>query len=77
MKVAVSLPTPLFEQAESSAARLGLNRSQLFARALEEFLLREEGDPVTARLDALADEIGGGYGRGAGQRIIDAGDWEW
>lgn len=77
MKVAVSLPTPLFEQAETSASRLGLNRSQLYARALEEFLLRQGGDPITARLDALADELGAGNGRHAGRRLIDAGDWEW
>ncbi|HET7387117.1 MAG TPA: hypothetical protein VFJ19_10700 [Nocardioidaceae bacterium] len=77
MKVAVSLPTPLFEQAEESAAQLGLNRSQLYARALEEFLRGQGADPVTTRLDALAEEMNGDSGAVAGRRLVESGAWEW
>lgn len=77
MKVAVSLPLDLFDQADRAAARLGLNRSQLYAYALEEFLRARCGDDVTARLDELADEFGGSDGSAAARRLIDTGGWEW
>jgi hypothetical protein len=77
MKVAVSIPTSLFERADESAARLGINRSQFYARALEAFVLDPETDPVSCRLDELADETGPVDGRAAARRLIDAGTWEW
>lgn len=76
MKVAVSLPQELSEQADETAARLGLNRSQLVARALREFLARQADDPVTAELDELADQFEGGGGE-VGRRLIERGAWEW
>lgn len=77
MKVAVSLPDELFQRADESAARLGVNRSQLYARALEDFLRRQGSDPVTARLDELAAEGALPEGAVAGRRLIDGGAWEW
>lgn len=77
MKVAVSLPDGLFERADESAARLGLNRSQLYARAIEEFLLSQGNDPVTALLDAIADEVSSDYGAAVGRQLIAVGAWEW
>lgn len=59
------------------AWRLGLNRSQLYAKAIEEFLEEQAEDPVTRRLDEVADELGEGFGAAAGQRLIDQGAWEW
>jgi metal-responsive CopG/Arc/MetJ family transcriptional regulator len=43
MKTAISLPDPLFEEAERLAARLGVSRSELFRRAMEK-LLRDYND---------------------------------
>ena len=77
VKVAVSLPDDLFARADETASRLGLNRSQLYARALEEFLRTRGGDPVTAKLNELADELDAGAGSGTGRRLIDTGAWEW
>ncbi len=77
MKVAVSIPAGLFERADESAARLGLNRSQLYARAIEEFLRSEGNDPVTARLDEIADELNSNQGAALARRLIDVGAWEW
>jgi metal-responsive CopG/Arc/MetJ family transcriptional regulator len=53
MKTAVSIPDALFEAADRAARRLGLSRSQLYARALERFLGEEPDDAVTARLDEV------------------------
>jgi len=81
VKVAVSVPDALHVRAEEVAARLGLKRSQLYARAVEEFLLAHDEDVVTAALDALAGEAAssgaGRSGRTVGQGLIDSGDWEW
>ena len=78
MKVAVSVPDELFQRADEAASRLGLNRSQLYTRAIEEFLLAQgEVDPVTRRLDELADELDTGFATSAGRRLIEQGAWEW
>ncbi|HDH03027.1 MAG TPA: ChpI protein [Actinobacteria bacterium] len=53
MKTAISLPDALYERAENVAGGLGIARSHLYARAIEEFLDRYEGKRVTAALDAL------------------------
>ena len=60
MKVAISVPDPLFRQAESAARRLRIPRSQLYARALEAYLSRQHRSGVTDRLNAV-------YGAGRGE----------
>lgn len=77
MKVAVSLPDQLFADADAAASRLSISRSQLFARALEQFLASQEADPVTERLDELADELAAGSGIQVGRRLIDQDLWQW
>lgn len=76
MKVAVSIPDELYEQADATAHRLGMNRSQLYARAVTEFLGAQGEDPVTKKLDELAAELGI-VSPAVGRRLIDAGSWEW
>lgn len=53
MKTAISLPDSLFQSAERIAARLGIPRSQLVARALEEFIQHHQSDQITERLNAI------------------------
>jgi len=38
MKTAISLPDPVFNQAEALAQQLGLSRSELYTRALQAYL---------------------------------------
>jgi metal-responsive CopG/Arc/MetJ family transcriptional regulator len=53
VKVAVSIPNPLFEAADQLATHRKASRSQLYAEALE-LLLATAGDTdVTARLDLV------------------------
>lgn len=73
----MSVPDELFERADDMASRLGLNRSQLYTRAIEAFMDAQGEDPVTRRLNELADELGTGSGAETGRRLIDQGAWEW
>jgi metal-responsive CopG/Arc/MetJ family transcriptional regulator len=57
MKTAVSLPDELFDEADDFAERTQLSRSELYARALREYLQRHDEDRITAQLNMLADEI--------------------
>lgn len=59
MKVAISVPDGLFAEAEEAARRLGLSRSQLYARALAALLEQQRARDITAALDRVysrADE---------------------
>jgi metal-responsive CopG/Arc/MetJ family transcriptional regulator len=53
MKTAISLPDQLFITAEQIADRLGLARSQLFARALEEFIEHHSKEDITKKLNEV------------------------
>lgn len=53
MKTAVSIPNPVFEAAEELAQRLGVSRSELYARALSDFLEKRLDRRVTDRLDEV------------------------
>lgn len=53
MKTAVSIPDELFESAEALARRLGMTRSELYAKALRDYLREHRGDGITERLDEV------------------------
>jgi len=77
MKTAVSIPDEVYRDADRAAGRLGWSRSQLYTRALQEFLEHQGDDPVTAALDALADDVETQRSPNIGRGLIDAGKWEW
>jgi metal-responsive CopG/Arc/MetJ family transcriptional regulator len=53
MKTAISLPDDLFRLAETTARKLKMTRSQLYATAIREFLDRRRTDKVTERLNKV------------------------
>jgi predicted transcriptional regulator len=53
MKTAVSMPDDLFIRAEATARRLRVSRSELYARAIAEFLKGQQGNAITERLNDL------------------------
>jgi metal-responsive CopG/Arc/MetJ family transcriptional regulator len=57
MKTAISIPDPVFEQAERIAKELSLSRSELYAKAVETFISQHQSADVTEKLNQLyADE---------------------
>ncbi len=53
MKTAVSIPNELFESAEGFARRLGMTRSELYAKALRDYLREHGSAGITERLDEV------------------------
>ena len=58
MKAAVSIPDEVFEQGERLARRLQTSRSQLYARALADFVVQHEDDMITAAMNRVLDDVG-------------------
>lgn len=57
MKTAISLPDELFAQAEAEARRMKVSRSELYSKALAEFLQRNEDADITRRLNEVYDQV--------------------
>jgi metal-responsive CopG/Arc/MetJ family transcriptional regulator len=47
MKTAISIPDPIFQAADSLANRLGVSRSELYAKAIEAFIEQNKNRDVT------------------------------
>ena len=78
MKTAISIPDGVFQQAERLAGRLQTSRSQLYARALAEFLARHDDDHITRTMDAVVEEVGGetdDFAREAARRTMRHVQW--
>lgn len=58
MKVAVSIPDPVFNEAELLVRQLGTTRSELYARALGAFVAQHAPDRVTEAMNRVIDEVG-------------------
>ena len=57
MKTAISLPDNLFEDAERLAGRLQMSRSQLYGKALREYLDCHEPDQVTEAINTVVADL--------------------
>jgi metal-responsive CopG/Arc/MetJ family transcriptional regulator len=53
MKTAVSLPDKLFREAEATAKKLRISRSQLYAQALTAFLGENSSQSITEQLNRV------------------------
>jgi hypothetical protein len=51
MKTAVSMPDELFNLAEAAARELGVSRSEFYAKAIAEYLERQQSNAITERLN--------------------------
>jgi len=56
MKTAISIPDTVFEAAEKLAQRVGVSRSQLYTKAVKEFLKAHQHDSVTKKLNEVYAE---------------------
>jgi metal-responsive CopG/Arc/MetJ family transcriptional regulator len=78
MKVAVSIPDEVFSETEDLAKRLKASRSEIYSRALGEFLGRHAPDRVTAAMnDVIADvgEKSDAFNRRAARGVLRKVEW--
>jgi metal-responsive CopG/Arc/MetJ family transcriptional regulator len=57
MKTAVSIPDEVFEAAERLVEKLQTSRSQLYAKALVEFLARHDENKITSAMNQVMDSL--------------------
>jgi len=78
MKTAISIPDDIFADAEVLARRLGQSRSQLYSRAVREYVVRHSPEQVTQALDALFAEDApavDGFATRAARRTLERTEW--
>ena len=56
MKTAISIETPLLEEADRTAMRLGLSRSRLIALALRDYLKQRRNSEIIEQLNQVYGE---------------------
>jgi metal-responsive CopG/Arc/MetJ family transcriptional regulator len=56
MKTAISLPDPVFQEAEALAQKLGMSRSELYTQALKAYLMRYNQERILSKLDEIYSE---------------------
>ncbi len=56
MKTAISLPDSVFHEAESVAQRLGVSRSELYVKALAEYLRKYNEEQIAAKFNEVYAE---------------------
>jgi len=56
VKTAISIPDELFEAGEEAALRFGITRSELYQRAIADWLEAHRGTSVTELLDEIYAE---------------------
>lgn len=57
MKTAVSIPDDIFARAESLARRMGQSRSEVYGRALRDYVSRHSPDEVTEAMNRVCDAV--------------------
>jgi len=79
MKTAISIPDPVFKTAERLAKRLGLSRSELYVRAISNYVEAHKGQKITDLLNEIyGDREDHGLEKGfrrAQIRSIDTEEW--
>ena len=78
MKIAVSVPDDVFKEAEELARRTKRSRSDVYSRALAEYVARHAPDRVTEAMDRVLADIGDPadhFVRTASRRVLKRSDW--
>jgi predicted transcriptional regulator len=81
MKTAISVPDEVFEQVDIAAKRLGVSRSEIFTKAVRQFLMKSCGAEITASYDAAFGQDASGsekdrFRRAATRRALLDVEWE-
>ena len=78
MKTAISVPDAIFEQAERMARRTKRSRSELYSKALADYLARHDPDSMTEAMNRALAEAGADidpFVATASHRVLKRVDW--
>ena len=78
MKTAISVRDNLFERVESYAKKHKLSRSQVFAEAVEEYLLKRDEQILIDQINAVCAEVDTSldpFWKKAQARILEKEEW--
>lgn len=78
MKIAVSVPDDVFQEAEELARRMKRSRSEVYSRALAEYIARHAPDRVTEAMDRTLAELGepgDQFVQAVTRRVLERSDW--
>ncbi len=78
MKTVVSIPDHVFQKAERLARRMKKSRSEIYARALDEYVSRNAPDEVTEAMDRVCADLGAGgdpFVSAAARRVLERTEW--
>jgi hypothetical protein len=78
MKTAVSIPDGVFAKAERLARRMKRSRSELYTRALDEYVARHAPDRITEAMDKVCAELGAErdpFVSAAARRVLERSEW--
>lgn len=57
MKTAISIPDSIFQAAEDLADRLGMSRSELFSKAVKQFVEQHTAENLTERINQVCRKV--------------------
>jgi metal-responsive CopG/Arc/MetJ family transcriptional regulator len=77
VKTAISVPDPIFERVEQASARLGVSRSEFYARAAERWLAQLDDDGTTAAIDRAIDgsDVDAAFTSEAARSLAESSEW--
>ena len=78
MKTAVSIPDQIYEQAGRLARRLKRSWSDIYSRAVAEYVARHGSEQVTEAMDRVWGDLGPGaadFASAAARRILERTEW--
>jgi metal-responsive CopG/Arc/MetJ family transcriptional regulator len=78
MKTAVSIPDDVFAEADRLAHQMQTSRSQIYSRALREFLARHAPDQIIETMNRVCDELGSKpseFNTRAARLILERTEW--
>jgi metal-responsive CopG/Arc/MetJ family transcriptional regulator len=78
MKVAVSIPDDVFDEADRLARASGESRSAFYSRALNAYVQSHAPDRITAALDLVVgevDDVSSDFAKRAARRTIERNRW--
>jgi hypothetical protein len=78
MKTAISIPDQLFKAADQRAKKLGISRSELYSRAVADWLDRQKKSAITAKLNEVysrSPDVSDPAVQVAARRVLRRSEW--